>query len=219
TQPIAPLRRFPIAGAGATATSLRDGQVLLIAGRIATLFDPATERFTPTGSLIEARAYHAATLVTDGRVLLSGGYGDSGIALDDLEFFDPQTRLFSLAGRMTEGRAELTATLLSSGSLLIAGGMTAYWDYGGLASAQLFDPATGGSNATGGMSMERWGHTATLLPDGSVLVVGWGSPELYRENNSAAFHGGRGRGGSPTTSSAARWADGIDVTLVLGGEA
>ena len=85
---------------------------------------------------------------------------------------------------MTEARGSHTATLLANGVVLIAGGLTqvgenpAYQVGPGnsntvaLASAELFDPASGEFNPAGNMTVDREEHTATLLPDGSVLIVG-----------------------------------------------
>jgi hypothetical protein len=74
---------------------------------------------------------------------------------------------------MTTPRAFHTATLFPSGELLIAGGCAgANCNSQGLASAELYDPATGTWTATGSMTTARVGHTATLFPGGEVLVAG-----------------------------------------------
>jgi hypothetical protein len=60
--------------------------------------------------------------------------------------------------------------LLPNGKVLVAGGFTSF--NGILASAVLYDPATGTWSATGGLAIARAIHTATLLPNGKVLIAG-----------------------------------------------
>src|SRR6266853_421752 len=81
---------------------------------------------------------------------------------------------WTLTGSMKTARAGQTATLLPDGQVLVAGGFNepALGSFNYLSSAELYNPATGSWTVTGSMSTARDGHTATLLPNGRVLVAG-----------------------------------------------
>jgi WD40 repeat protein len=119
--------------------------------------------FEETGSLNHARAAHTATLLPNGKVLVTGGFGSSA------ELYDPASRTWALTESMSDLRYDHTATLLKNGKVLVVGGSVAFTTH---ASAELYDPATGTWSATGSLNNARRGHTATLLPDGKVLVAG-----------------------------------------------
>lgn len=126
----------------------------------------------PAGPLMSVdRAAHTATLLTDGRVLVTGGIRDGEVVVASAELYDPQTGDFVPTGRMTNPRVSHTATLLRDGRVLLVGG----WDdTGQLRTAELYDPATGRFTRTGSPTDIRAAHTATLLRDGRVLVAGGG---------------------------------------------
>jgi hypothetical protein len=80
---------------------------------------------------------------------------------------------FNATGSMITARYFHTATLLPNGMVLVAGGVPVTWpDAPVLASAELYDPATGIFTATGSMTTGRAQHSATLLADGRVLIAG-----------------------------------------------
>ncbi len=123
---------------------------------------------TSTAPMGVARTSHTATLLPDGRVLVAGGFDDTG-TLATAEYFDPGIGVWTGVGPMRDSRFFHTATLLPDGRVLVAGGE---YSGGDRATAELFDPATGVWTPTSSMSVARSGHTATLLPNGKVLVAG-----------------------------------------------
>src|SRR5262245_8530341 len=146
-----------------------------------------------SGSMNHPRAYHTATqtatLLFDGRVLVAGGAGPRpgtfpfpGLA--SAEIYNPGPGNWTVTGSLNDGRLLHTATLLSDGKVLVAGGWPDHTDRGPLSSAELYNPATGNWTRTIGMHENRVGHTATLLFNRKVLVVGTqrGNP------NSAEFY-------------------------------
>jgi hypothetical protein len=84
-----------------------------------------------------ARAYHTATLLPSGKVLIAGGASDSNTTLMSAELYDPAAGTFTATGSMTTTRSGHTATLLPSGKVLIAGGLDN--DGNSLASAELYE--------------------------------------------------------------------------------
>jgi choice-of-anchor C domain-containing protein len=129
----------------------------------------AAGTWTETGPLANARYYHTATLLADGRVLVAGGADDGGY-LDSAELFDPATGSWASPGSLVPARGAHTATLLADGRVLVAGGVGGAGNH--LASVELFNPATGTWSSANSLGTARAGHTATLLADGRVLVAG-----------------------------------------------
>ena len=166
-----------------TATLLADGRVLIAGGygggtlplATAEIYDPATGRFTTTGSMTVARMNHTATLLAGGSVLITGGESNSTVT-SSAEIYDPASRTFRATGSMTTPREWHTATTLGDDRVLIVGGFTGSGSPSlgpvVLASAEIYDPATGKFTATGSMKTARKGHTATLLIYGQVIVAG-----------------------------------------------
>lgn len=137
----------------------------------------ASDVFTYTGGLNEGRYEHAATLLADGRVFVAGGWSSQAgffFALSSAEVYDAATGTFTRAGAMAQARIGPAAVRLDSGAVLVLGGFGPHplGGYRSIASAEVYDPVTGAFSPTADMTTARQGMTATLLPDGTVLVAG-----------------------------------------------
>ena len=156
--------------AGHTATQLLDGRVLIAGGgtETAELYDPTSGTFTPTGSMTSVRTSATATRLQDGSVLIFG----VGVAA---ELYDANAGTFSLVGTNQFFPRGETASLRHDGSALAAGGYQCGRGCGSTSRAYLFGPESDGFTATGSLNTARDGHTATVLADGTVLIVGGNS--------------------------------------------
>jgi hypothetical protein len=190
--------------AGPTATLLRTGKVLVVGGwpdgddafhlnwlkDYASLFDPATRTWSHTGNLPELRQNPLATLLKDGRVLLTGGYdNDWGCPVYSTQTYDPVTDSWSTGANLPFGWGH-TTTLLPDGRVL-AVGVADNFDCGSPmtpAVAELYDPATGSWAKGGDSSGYREDFSASLLSDGKVLIAGGRRDETYFDVNAHAFH-------------------------------
>jgi hypothetical protein len=92
------------------------------------------------------------------------------------ELYDPATGQFSATGAMATPREYHAATLLPSGKVLVTGGCESTTAAGlcstATATAELYDPVAGSWASAGTMPAAVWGHSATALPSGDVLVAG-----------------------------------------------
>ena len=159
--------------AGHSATLLPNGKVLIAGGfgaensrpstASAELYDPSTGTFTATGNMTRSRSGHAATLLNNGDVLITGGYP----LWTSAELYDPSTGTFTATGNMTTGRSWHIATPLSNGKVLIV-------PYGEVEvlSAEVYDPDTGVFAPTGWIDRDfMTAATASLLTNGKVMVT------------------------------------------------
>jgi hypothetical protein len=166
------------ARSGHTSTLLANNKVLVVGGETngnpstplasAELFNPTGGTWATTGSLTTARTGHTATLLSTGKVLVTGGRNGAG-ANASPELYDP-AGTWSAAGAMVTGRSGHSALLLPNGKVLVVGGL----DISNvpLATAELYDPATGLWAAANSLGTARSGSSITLLANGKVLVAG-----------------------------------------------
>ena len=167
---------------GSTATELLNGKVLVVGDKCAQtnaeIYDPATGTFIATGNLNTTHSYHTATLLSDGKVLIAAGQGQSAGSRPRThavaEVYDPSTGTFTTTNSLNVDRSGHTATLLSDGTVLIAGGTRTTTPGHGitLKPAEIYDPSTGTFTLISDMNNSRICHTATLLRHGTVLLVG-----------------------------------------------
>jgi hypothetical protein len=169
-----------------TATLLRDGRVLVVGGTVccdttetytatAEIYDPALGAFVQTGSLFTARGSHAAALLADGRVLVTGGAGNDAAAPLGTEIYDPSTGEFSPAGNLSVPRKSHAAVALTDGRVLVVGGADPS-SQAGVPATEIFDPTANRWSAGPALSPAWPGSTVTLLRGGKVLVFGGETP-------------------------------------------
>src|SRR5438093_2326955 len=143
------------------------GVGLLVNG--SNLAAPATGTWVPAGTMAAARSGAATALLTDGRVLVTGGSDAAGATLSAAEFFNSDGS-FTAAPPMNFARSGHTATLLQDGRVLVAGGTDATGN--AAQTAELFDPSSNSWTAAGPLMAARSGQTATLLQNGQLLLAG-----------------------------------------------
>ena len=165
-----------------TATLLPNGKVLIVGGgspipgapdywaetTSAELYDPATGTFTPTGSLAEGRAGHAAVLLADGRVLVAGG-SDGFYSHATAELYDPGTGTFAVTGSMSVGRGGSPAVLRGAVPVFITGGFAGFETW---ATSERYGPATSQFSSHTVLPGPRSYHSLVGLPDGTLLLTG-----------------------------------------------
>lgn len=152
---------------------LPNGEVLLCGGygvaldQLPEVYNPVDGIFRTTKAAATNQYFCTATLLKNGKVLLSG--------VDGNELYDPATESFSLVGTSVHPRFRATAVLLQDGKVLICGGADPNVEVitgEGTVNAEIYDPAMGTFTSTGSMVYPRINQTATLLANGKVLIVG-----------------------------------------------
>jgi hypothetical protein len=184
------------ARAGHTASELPDGRVLIAGGETdptpttprdplemlasAEIYDPSTGGWTAAPPIGEARSDHEAVAMTDSRVLLVGGWiGTAGSASASTtgEVYDPTAGAWTTTSPLIMPRADLSpGVLLHDGRVLLAGGMSVNFDgaRAPMSDMEILDPTTLTWSQVAPLQSPSAGHTASILPDGRVLLAGTG---------------------------------------------
>ncbi|MFV9507519.1 MAG: Kelch repeat-containing protein [Oscillochloridaceae bacterium umkhey_bin13] len=178
------------------ANRLPDGRVLITGGlawngesfdEIASslIYDPAADRWDETPDMAARRHYHSAVTLSDGRVMVVGGFGPDVEAGTNqrAELFDPERGTWSDLGLPPGNHTGVVpAIVLPDGSVLLAGG--GYYFEGVSSDVSRYDPATATWSSLSPLRLTRAMHQLNLLPDGRVLVTGGigpfrGTPALH----------------------------------------
>lgn len=164
-----------------TLSVLPDGTALAAGGRIRSdfslnsseIYTPYTNSWTLVADTMGThRSSHTATVLLDGRILVAGGENVTG-SLNSAEIFDPATQQWTDTGSLAQSRWGHTATRLQDGRVLVVGGCYSGPIPGCTSSVEIYNPALGTWTTKAPIvTGARREHAATLLPDGSVLVVG-----------------------------------------------
>lgn len=162
---------------------LDDGTVLVFGGMTlrkdyeggsfaVDLYDPNTIKFTPVSKMNELRRDFAVTKLNTGKVLITGGrIGNKSI--NRTEIYNPKTKFFEKGPDMNFVRKEHTATLLNNGRVLISGGDYSVYNITKRnIPNELYNPKTEKFKIAAKMKIPRFSHSAILLKDGRVLIVG-----------------------------------------------
>ena len=177
---------------GQSAVVLANGKVLVVGGitqgtgganqavlNTAEIYDPAHQSWSQASSMSVPRISHATKLLTDGRVLVSGGYSTNGTApLASAEIYDPSDDTWSPAATMKLPRWSASSVLLPDGKVLVLGGQDG--KNAAYASCETYDPATDRWTDAASMKAPRSGFGGFLLPNGIVMASGGYNPtDLY----------------------------------------
>jgi N-acetylneuraminic acid mutarotase len=212
-----------------TATLLTDGRVLVAGGRSADdsslvsteVYDPVARTWSPKDSLKQARERHSAVLLPGGKLLVVGGFvklSTSSGSVSSAEIYDPLTKTWSSASSLQTARFDFTATLLPGGRVLVAGGKVR--DSTGIvpeAITEVYTPAAGAWAPAGALSQGRRDHTTTLLPDGKLLVVGGRDRQANVFATVDVYDTAKGTWSSTSALKLQQARDGHTATLLLDG--
>ena len=175
--------------------ALEDGRVVVVGGldleaisSSSTTIEPEdlvesyntdTGEWQTLGPMNEPAMEHSLVPLNGGRIMAVGGFNDSGSmhGTDRAEIFDPETNAWTITGSTNVSRMFPVAISLSDGRILVTGSTISHIPVADDSpTSEVFDPETGEWTVTGSMSVRRYGHTLTLLPDGRVLATGGEDP-------------------------------------------
>lgn len=133
------------------------------------IFDPTTQVFTGTAPMSNARYGHTATLMSNGKIYINGGMNLSGTCWNLAKTYNPTTDTYNTATSIGPS-ANAVAVLLQDGRVAVIGGQS---DCSSTLMPNIHFYASDDTTAIGPtLAVPRFDHTATLLPNGKVLIAG-----------------------------------------------
>jgi N-acetylneuraminic acid mutarotase len=183
------------------ALLLPNGSVLVVGGCVndclsatvkdAEIYNPSTGSFTVTGSMLQARAEFAITLLANGQVLAAGGctaYNANGCSATTAkaEIYNPATGIWRATAAMHAARHAMTGVFLPSGKVLVAGGATGASD--ALISSETYDPVTKLWTVGARMVQARSDYASIMLASGKVLFIGGENINGFSIRNSELYN-------------------------------
>src|SRR6266480_4139245 len=181
--------------AGPTAILLKDGRVMVVGGfgstvedggalpspvSSAEIYDPRTNQWSITGPMVHTRLFPSVAVLPVGRVLAAGGFDGRGQPLASAEIYNPNLNRWSPTRAMAKACDEATATVLTSSKVFVVGGEGRLGSGNiPVACVELYDPKKDAWSLGADLALARVDHTATLLRNGDVIVVGDGLPGTF----------------------------------------
>ncbi len=159
---------------GHRMTLLGDGRVLLTGGNTfitsssslsaALVYNPATNSWSAVASMSARRTGHTSTLLTDGRVLVTGGTDLTISGHSSAEIFNPASGSWTTVASMSAERSGHAAVRLASGNVLVAAGPGV--------TAEMYNPSTNTWTAVGDIIGARSNLRMLLQPSGRAVALG-----------------------------------------------
>ncbi|NUM46671.1 MAG: hypothetical protein HUU38_18360 [Anaerolineales bacterium] len=184
-QSITPVARMNMPRNDHAAVLLEDGRVLVIGGNAesatAEIYEPETNTWTLTGEMTAVRAYPDAVKLPDGRVFVTGGIRQETYAnvilaeVTPTEIYDPVTNAWQPVAPALSDKFAQNILLLADGRVLVFDGFDRTGaEYQTTTQVEIYDPIADSWTIVASMPVAAYYHTAHILVDGSVIVIGGG---------------------------------------------
>ncbi len=178
---------------GFHSANVVDGKIYIIGGSQASgpdqnhvltveVYDPATDTWSQKGDMPVSRAAGSSSVV-DGKIYVIGGYGGAR----RVDEYDPSTDTWTMKSEMPTARHALSTSALDGKIYAIGGYVPGVGGYPGVATVEVYDPATDTWTTAPDMPTGRFGPRTSVV-DGKIFVIGgmarwiksaYGTVEVY----------------------------------------